>query len=151
METATLTQTASQNTAMRMVTPVTILWKSILMLPIVGVVDSKRCQEIMEIILTKIMDTESKIVILDIQGVAVVDSAVANHLIKITNAAKLMGSKCIVTGMSSAIAQILVHLGVDLGPVITRATLKDGLEHAFDTLGLEVREKKSGAPRRVGN
>jgi len=123
-------------------TPITILWKNVLMLPIVGIVDSKRAQEIMETMLERIQVLEAKIIILDILGVAVVDSAVANHLIKISGATKLMGCNCIITGISPSIAQALVHLGIDLKEIITRTTLKDGLEHAFGILNLEVREKK---------
>ncbi len=77
-----------------MITPVNILWDKILMLPIFGIIDSKRAQEIMETMLNKIIDRESEVIILDILGVAVVDSAVANHLIKITKATRLLGSFC---------------------------------------------------------
>lgn len=130
--------------------PVTILWESILMLPIVGVVDSKRAQEIMETILTKILETEAKFIILDILGVPNIDSAVANHFIKITKATALMGCTSIVTGISPPIAQTLVHLGVELKDIITRATLKDGLQTAFDALGFEVKEAKESPKKRGG-
>ncbi|MEI6634051.1 MAG: STAS domain-containing protein [Chlamydiota bacterium] len=123
-------------------TPVTILWKNILMLPIVGVVDSKRGQEIMESMLARIQELEAKIIILDILGVPVVDTSVANYLVKISYATKIMGCSCIITGISPAIAQALVSLEIDLKDTITRTSLKDGLELAFRTLGLEVREKK---------
>jgi anti-anti-sigma regulatory factor len=119
-------------------TPITILWKSVLMLPIVGVVDTKRAQDIMERALIRIQEYEAKIVILDILGVPIVDSAVANHLIKISGAAKIMGCNCIITGISPSIAQALVHLGIDL---------KDGVELAFGMLGLEVREKKEAVKK----
>jgi len=114
-----------------MATPVMILWKGILLLPIVGTVDSNRTQDIMENMLAEIQDEGSKVIILDILGVPTVDSAVANHLIKITKATKLMGCDCIITGISPGIAQSLVHLGIDLGDVLTKATLKDGLEYAY--------------------
>ena len=122
-------------------TPVTILWDKILMLPIVGTIDSRRGQEMMETMLNKIQETNSKIIILDILGVAAVDSAVAAHLIKITKATELMGAQCIISGISAEIAQTLVQLGVDLGAVITRASLRDAVAIAFDNLNLEVREK----------
>jgi rsbT co-antagonist protein RsbR len=131
----------------RVATPITILWKNILLLPIVGIVDSKRGQEIMERMLARIQEFEAKVIILDILGVAIVDSAVANHIIKISKATKLMGCDCIITGISPAIAQTLVQLGIELKDTITRHNLKDGLETAFGLLGLEVREKKEAAKR----
>ncbi len=121
-----------------MATPVLLLWKNILFLPIVGVVDSKRAQTIMEQVLQQISEKNSKILILDIMGVAVVDSAVANHIIKVTRATKLMGCESIITGISSSIAQTMVSLGIDLAGLITKSTLIDGLEYAFALLGLQV-------------
>ncbi len=122
--------------------PVTILWDKILMLPIVGTMDSRRAQEIMDAMLAKVLDTESQVVILDILGVATLDSAVANHLMKITKATKLMGCDCIISGISPVIAQTLVHLGVEVGEVVTTATVRGALELAFDRIGFEVRRKK---------
>lgn len=133
----------------RIPTPVSVLWEDILMLPIFGEIDSKRIQEIMETVLAKIADTESKIIILDIRGVATIDSAVANHLLKIARATNLMGSQCIITGISPAIAQILTNLGVGMEDVMTRAVLQDGLESAFDILGLEVRSRKEVPKRKA--
>ena len=128
-------------------TPVTVLWENILMLPIVGTIDSKRAQEMMETILAKIVQTESRTVILDILGVASIDSKVASHLVKITQACKLVGSRCIISGISPAIAQTLVRLGVELGPVHTTSTLKDALMLAFDMNGFEVMVKKKAVTR----
>lgn len=128
-------------------TPVTVLWENILMLPIVGTIDSKRGQEIMETILTKILETEAKTIILDILGIATVDSKVASHLVKITQACKLMGSDCVISGISPAIAQTLVQLGVELGGVYTTATLKDAVVLAFDMTGLEVVSRKKAATK----
>ncbi|UCH93556.1 MAG: STAS domain-containing protein [Candidatus Aminicenantes bacterium] len=121
-----------------MATPILFLWKEILFLPIVGVVDSKRAQTIMEQILQQITEKNSKILIMDILGVAVVDSAVANHIIKITRATKLMGCESIITGISSSIAQTMVSLGIDLGGLITKSTLIDGLEYSFNMLGYRM-------------
>jgi len=120
-------------------TPVTLLWERVLMLPIVGIVDSQRAQTIMDSMLTKVAETESRVVILDIEGVETVDTAVANHLIKITQATQLMGCTCIVSGISPAIAQTLVQLGIPLSSVVTRATLRDAVLYAFNTLGLDVK------------
>lgn len=135
-------ETKQTDTVVPTTTPVTILWDNILMLPIVGVVDSKRAQEIMETILAKALETEAKQIILDILGVATVDSAVANHLLKITKATTMMGCNCIISGISPAIAQILVHLGVELGDIVTVATLRDAVAIAFDNLDLAVVKKK---------
>jgi rsbT co-antagonist protein RsbR len=121
-----------------MATPVLLLWKEVLFLPIVGVMDSRRAQTIMESILQQIAEKSSKILILDIMGVPVVDSAVANHIVKITRATRLMGCESIVTGISSSIAQTLVDLGIDLGGLITKSTLIDGLEYAFSMLGYRI-------------
>jgi len=124
-------------------TPVNILWENILMVPIFGIVDSKRAQEILETMLNKIVETGSKVIILDILGVATVDSAVANHLIKITKATTLMGCDCIISGISAAIAQSLVNLGVELGGVNTTSTLRNAIELAFNKLGIEVKKIKN--------
>ena len=136
-----------KETMAEMLTPVMILWKDILLLPVVGAVDSTRAQIIMETVLKRIRDTESKITLMDITGVPTVDSGVANHLVKITKAAKLMGCDCIVSGIAPAIAQTLVHLGIELRGVITTATLRDALLLAYEMRGYEVREKKE-APKK---
>jgi rsbT co-antagonist protein RsbR len=123
-----------------MSTPVTAIWRGVLLLPIVGVVDSKRAQEIMNAMLTKIAEAQSKVIILDISGVAVVDTAVANHLIKITKATRLMGCECTISGVSPAIAQTIVELGIDVGEVHTTNTLRDALQQAFQKVGLSISE-----------
>jgi rsbT co-antagonist protein RsbR len=128
-------------------TPVTMLWDNILMLPIVGVVDSKRAQDIMENTLNKVQETQAEVVILDILGVAVVDSKVASHLIKITQSCSLMGANCIISGISPVIAQTLVQLGIELGGVTTTATLRGAIALAFDMTGFEVVAKKKAAAR----
>jgi rsbT co-antagonist protein RsbR len=130
-------------------TPVNIVWEGILLVPIFGIIDSRKAQNIMETMLTKILDTESKTIILDILGVAAMDSAIANHILKISKATKLMGCECIVSGISPSIAQTLVHLGVDLGQVVTRATLKDALQFAFRSAGLELKEIREAQPQPV--
>ena len=124
---------------MEMSTPVTALWEDILMLPVVGIIDSKRSQDIMNAMLSKISATQSKIIILDISGVAIVDTAVANHLIKITRATKLMGCECLISGISPTIAQTVVELGIDVGDVQTTATLRDALQIAFKNTGVEIK------------
>ena len=125
---------------MRMSTPVTAIWRDILMLPIVGIIDSKRAQDIMNAMLTAIADTQARVIIMDISGVAVVDTAVANHLIKITKATKLMGCECTISGLSAAIAQTIVELGIDVGNIKTMATLRDALAAAFRATGTAIRD-----------
>ncbi|WP_159651379.1 protoglobin domain-containing protein [Vibrio atypicus] len=125
-----------------MSTPVTMVWQDILMLPIVGIIDSKRAQDIMTAVLNKISEHRAKIFIMDISGVAVVDTAVANHFIKITKATKLMGCDCLVSGVSPLIAQTMVQLGINVGEVKTNATLRDALETAFQIMGLNVQAIK---------
>ncbi|GAA4431056.1 protoglobin domain-containing protein [Bremerella cremea] len=125
---------------MQMSTPVTEVWNDVLMLPIVGIIDSKRAQDIMTAVLHKIADTHSRTLILDISGVAVVDTAVANHLIKITKATRLMGCTCTISGVSPAIAQTIVELGINVGDIRTTATLKDALRGTFEAMKLVLRE-----------
>lgn len=120
---------------MEMSTPVTALWDDILMLPVVGIIDSRRAQDVMSSMLARIAETRSKVIILDISGVAVVDTAVANHLIKITKATALMGCSCTISGLSPAIAQTIVELGIEVGDVKTTATLRDALADAFRRTG----------------
>jgi len=127
---------AQSRTLMQMSTPVTQIWQGVLFLPIVGIVDSKRAQEIMNATLTKISQTQSRAFIMDISGVAVVDTAVANYLIKVTKATRLMGCECTISGLSPAIAQTIVELGIDVGKVKTTATMQDALVDAFKRLGL---------------
>lgn len=122
-------------------TPINLVWDQVLMVPIVGILDSLRTMRIMEMALNKIQETRARVLLLDITGVAVMDEAVAAHLIKIARAAKLMGCECILTGVSPEIARTIVDRDLDLGDLHTHATMRDGLEAAFDMLGLEVRKR----------
>jgi rsbT co-antagonist protein RsbR len=120
-------------------TPVIRVWNGILAMPIIGTLDSARTQIVMENLLQGIVDTGSSIAILDISGVPAVDSLVAQHLIKTVNATRLMGAECIISGIRPEIAQTVVHLGIDLSQMITKATLESALKFAFSSLQLEVR------------
>ena len=124
---------------LEMSTPVTSLWEDILMLPVVGIVDSRRAHDIMRSVLTRIAETRAQVFIMDISGVSVMDTAVANHLVKVTKATRLMGCECLLSGLSPAIAQTIVELGIDVGSVQTRATLRDALEEGFRRIGIEIR------------
>jgi rsbT co-antagonist protein RsbR len=140
LTTETITQ--QSRSLISMSTPVTAIWRDVLLLPIVGIVDSKRSQEIMNAMLTKIAEVQAKVIIMDIAGVAIVDTAVANHLIKITKATKLMGCECTISGVSAAIAQTVVELGIDVGEIRTTATLRDALESAFRDVGISISETR---------
>jgi rsbT co-antagonist protein RsbR len=119
-------------------TPVIQVWDGILALPVIGSVDTARAQVMTESLLEKIVETSSEIVILDITGVPVVDTAVAKHLLETVTAARLLGAEVLIVGLTSRMAITLVHLGVDLTGVVTRTTMAKGLQLAFGRLGLEV-------------
>lgn len=122
-------------------TPVIRVWEGILALPIIGTLDSQRTQVVMENLLQEIVETGSSIAILDISGVPTVDSLVAQHLIKAVSATRLMGADCIISGIRPEIAQTIVHLGIDLTNIVTKATLASALKYAFNTLRLEVKKQ----------
>lgn len=120
-----------QQTLLELSTPVIEIWHGILVLPLIGTFDSRRAAQLMEDLLEAILDTEAEQVILDITGVPVVDTEVANHLLKTIQAARLLGAECMLVGISSQIAQTLVHLGVDLAQMTTYAKLQKGLQAAL--------------------
>ena len=119
-------------------TPVIKVWDKILTLPIIGTLDSRRAQMMTEALLQRIVDTGSTVAILDITGVRTMDTLVANHLIKTVTAARLMGARCILTGVSPAIAQTMVQLGIDLTQITTRAQMSDGIRLALEMVGRKV-------------
>jgi rsbT co-antagonist protein RsbR len=131
-------------------TPVIQVWEGILALPIVGTVDTARAQDMTETLLERIVATGSEIVLLDITGVPVVDTAVARHLLETVSAARLLGADVLIVGLSSRTAMTLVQLGIDLSHVTTRATLAKGLELAFRRLGLAV-VAQNGTTRRTAH
>lgn len=120
-------------------TPVIRVWNGILALPIIGTLDSSRTQVVMENLLQEIVDTGSEIAILDISGVPAVDSLVAQHLLKTVGATRLMGAECIISGIRPEIAQTIVHLGIDLSGIVTKATLASALSFAFNKMQLQVK------------
>ena len=122
-------------------TPVIKLWDGILALPLIGTLDSSRTQIMMESLLQAIMDTGSETAIIDITGVPAVDTLVAQNLLKTVASARLMGARCIISGIRPQIAQTMVHLGVAFGDVATKATLSDALAHALKQAGLVVTRK----------
>ena len=118
--------------------PVVELWKGILAIPLIGALDSARAQEVMENLLEAIVERQAEIVIVDITGVRTVDTQVAQHLLRTAAAVRLMGAECIISGISPLIAQTMVQLGVDVGEVLTRASIRDALIHGFNRLGYDI-------------
>lgn len=127
-----------QQELLELSTPVVKLWNGILALPLIGTLDSARTQVVMENILQKIIDTGAEIAIIDITGVPTVDTLVAQHLMKTIAAARLMGADCIISGIRPQIAQTIVHLGVNLEDVVTKATLADAFLVALERTGASV-------------
>lgn len=127
-----------QQELLELSTPVVQLWKDVLALPLIGTLDSARTQVVMESLLQKIIETGASIAIIDITGVPTVDTLVAQHLLKTVAAARLMGADCIISGIRPQIAQTIVHLGVNLEDVITKATLADAFMVALKRTGASV-------------
>jgi len=127
-----------QEEMLELSTPVVKLWDRVLALPMIGTLDSARTQVVMEALLQRIVETGASVAIIDITGVPTVDTLVAQHLLKTITAARLMGADCIISGIRPQIASTIVHLGVDLSDVITKATLADAFELALDRVGLAV-------------
>ncbi|RZN36705.1 MAG: PAS domain S-box protein [Methanosarcinales archaeon] len=115
--------------------PVIQVWAGVLVLPIIGVLDTERINRLMETMLTKIVETQSRVVIIDVTGVRSIDTNVANHLINVTKAAKLLGTRCIVTGIKPGTAHTLVGLGVDMSGITTKRSMQDGLKSALQIAG----------------
>ncbi len=136
-----------QDDMMELSTPVVKLWDGILALPLIGTLDSARTQVVMESLLQRIVETGSAVAIIDITGVPTVDTLVAQHLIKTVTAAQLMGAECIISGIRPQIAQTIVHLGVALGDVPTKATLADAFALALKKTGQSVARGSATAGR----
>lgn len=127
-------------------TPVIQVWDGVLALPIIGSLDTQRAQSMNERLLQKIVETESEIVILDITGVPVVDTAVSRHILETITASRLLGAEVMVVGLNQRTAMTLVQLGLDLSGVTTRTTLARGLQLAFRKMGLKVVEDRNPRP-----
>jgi rsbT co-antagonist protein RsbR len=127
-----------QQELMELSTPVVKLWDDILALPIIGTLDSARTQVVMESLLQTVVSTNSKFAIIDITGVPTVDTLVAQHLLKTITAARLMGAECIISGVRPQIAQTIVHLGINLEDVVTKANLADAFALALQKSGRKI-------------
>jgi rsbT co-antagonist protein RsbR len=129
-------------------TPVVQLWEGILALPLIGTLDSNRTQIVMESLLERVVETSAEIAIIDITGVPTVDTLVAQHLLKTVAAARLMGADCMISGIRPQIAQTIVHLGVELGNVSTKATLADAFALALQRTGRMVTKRTAAVDGR---
>jgi rsbT co-antagonist protein RsbR len=132
-----------QKDILEMSTPVIKLWDGILAVPLIGSLDSTRTQTITEALLQEIMVTGSRIAILDITGVPTVDTQTAQHLIKTVSAARLMGADCIISGIRPQIAQTIVHLGIDIFDISTKATMADAIREALYRSGLRITQDRA--------
>jgi PAS domain S-box-containing protein len=130
---------------MELSTPVMQVWQGVVAAPLIGSLDSQRTQQFMERLLTRIVETNSPVALVDIMGVPTIDTQTAQHLIDTVSAVRLLGAQVVLTGVRPAIAQTLVHLGINLSDIITRSSLAAGLQVALEILNLEVAAKK---PRR---
>jgi rsbT co-antagonist protein RsbR len=139
-----------QQDMLELSTPVIKLWDGVLALPMIGTLDSSRTQVVMESLLQRIVETGADVAILDITGVPTVDTLTAQHLIKTVTAARLMGAECIISGIRPQIAQTIVHLGVDLGDIVTKATLADAFKLALKRNGMGVVKVKTAAAPALG-
>ena len=134
-----------QQDMLELSTPVVQIWDRIICLPLIGTLDSRRTQLMMERLLERIVRSRAEVAILDITGVPTVDTQVANYLIKTVTAVRLLGSTCIITGVGPSIAQTIVHLGIDLTGIITRNQLSDGIRLAFELTRQKVVQIGAGA------
>ncbi len=141
------TITRQSREILEIATPVVRLWEGVLLAPLIGTLDSSRTQRVLESLLQAIVQNASSVVIIDITGVPALDTKTSQHLIETASAVRLLGAQMIVTGMRPAIAQTLVHLGVDMADITTRSSLAAGLARAFDMLGLEAVRRAEGGSR----
>ncbi|HEY3743024.1 MAG TPA: STAS domain-containing protein [Bryobacteraceae bacterium] len=132
-----------QRELLELSTPVVRLWENVLALPLIGTLDSSRTQVVMQNLLEAIVSTRSDIAIIDITGVPTVDTLVAQHLLKTVAAARLMGADCIISGIRPQIAQTIIHLGVDLSEVSTKATMADAFQLALKRTGATITTSKA--------
>ncbi|HKR13743.1 MAG TPA: PAS domain S-box protein [Pyrinomonadaceae bacterium] len=132
---------------MEISTPVVQVWDGILLVPLIGTLDSQRTQQVMEKLLTSIAETNSPVALIDITGVPTIDTQTARHLVETVTAVRLLGSEVLLTGVRPAIAQTLVHLGIELSGIITRSSLASGLKQALEMLAHEHASQNGAATR----
>jgi len=125
-------------TILRLSIPLTQVWEGIVMIPVVGILDPARARQLTESILNYIANTKTEIVLLSIEGIAAIDTQTANYILRTIDSIELMGSEMIVTGVRPDVAAALVGLGIDLSSIVTRGTMRQGLDYAFAKLGLKI-------------
>jgi len=133
-----------QEAILKLSTPLVQLWENVVLLPLIGVLDSVRAKQLIESVLMYIGQSKTEIIIMDIAGIAAIDTKTAHHILLTIQAAKLMGTEIIITGIRPEVATTLVTLGINMTGIETRSTLRDGVEYAFDKLGFKMLE----APKR---
>ena len=136
------TMTRHQAAIRELSTPVIKVYDRVLLLPIVGTVDTQRANQIMETVLVQVVEQQAKVIIIDIAGVPVVDTKVADHILQTTAAVQLLGSQTILTGISASVARTVIQLGVEITRVETRAKLAEGIELALSIIGKKIASKK---------
>ena len=119
-------------------TPVVQVWDRILALPLIGLIDNLRAEKIIEVLLPKIVNTHAEVVVLDVTGVASMDTAVTNHLMRTIQSCKLLGARCVITGIRPEVAQSIIHLGIDTGDFITKRDMQEGIKWALENRGNNV-------------
>jgi rsbT co-antagonist protein RsbR len=127
-----------QQELLELSTPVIKLWEGVLAVPMIGTLDSARTQLVMETLLQRIVDSGAQLAIIDITGVPTVDTLVAQHLLKTVSAIRLMGAECIISGIRPQIAQTIVHLGIELQGIASKANLADALALALQQTGFSI-------------
>jgi rsbT co-antagonist protein RsbR len=120
-------------------TPIIQVWDRVLTLPLVGIFDSARAADVMESVLREVVQTRARYAIIDLTGIDAMDTVTADHLLKLCKAIKLLGAEGIITGIHPAIAQTMIGLGVDLTSIVTRSTLREGLQHCIQRMSREAR------------
>ena len=133
-----------QEAMLELSTPVVTLWDGVLALPLIGTLDSERTQVVMESLLQRIVSSGASLAVIDITGVPTVDTVTAQHLLKTVTAIRLMGADCIISGVRPQIAQTIVHLGIDLQGIVTKATLADALSIAMKKAGYTITKTARG-------
>ena len=136
------TMTRHQAAIRELSTPVIKVYDRVLLLPIVGTVDTQRANQIMETVLVQVVEQQAKVIIIDIAGVPVVDTKVADHILQTTAAVQLLGAQTVLTGISASVARTVIQLGVELTRVETRAKLSEGIEVALSIVGKKIASKK---------
>lgn len=134
---------AQNRTIRELGTPILPVHEGVLVLPLVGVIDSYRASQVMETLLEAISSYQADLVIMDITGVPMVDTSVANHILQAARATRLIGARVILVGIGAEIAQTMVHLGVDMSDIVTLANLQEGVQYAFEKLGMSISTKRS--------